>query len=103
MSKLQRSSISLVLALAFFAAMADASTAQEDVREINGFSCKDIMIRNGGDRDIAIAFIHGYLLGKKGATSFNLETLAAATDKFIDHCLDNPTKKAVGVMGEFTK
>ena len=45
----------------------------------------------------------GYLLGKKGTTEFDTEKMSEATDKFIEYCLDNPTAKALDVMGKFIK
>ena len=46
----------------------------------------------------AIAFLHGYLLGKSGESGFNLESLTKQTDAFINHCLDNPNDTAVDAM-----
>jgi hypothetical protein len=67
-------------------------------RSIDQYTCKDIMRESGSGRDTAIAFLHGYLLGKSGATEVNLETMAAQTDAFIDHCLDNPNDGALDSM-----
>ena len=47
------------------------------------------------DRDVAIAFLHGYLLGKSGSSKFNVYTLRQQSDAFIERCLDNPGEKAV--------
>ena len=41
---------------------------------------------------------HGFLAGKKGDTVIDLTKLGAATDKFIDNCLDNPKSMALDVM-----
>jgi HdeA/HdeB family protein len=57
-----------------------------------------IMRQTGSDRDAAIGFIHGYLLGKAGSTTFNVEALEKQTDAFIDRCLDNPNEKALDAM-----
>ena len=72
-------------------------------RDVNNYLCKDIMQLTGGDREIAIAFIHGYFVGKKGATKFNTAKLGEATDKFMDSCLDHPKDKAFSVMGKLVK
>jgi hypothetical protein len=50
---------------------------------------------SGNDRDIAIAFAHGYVLGKKGTTQYDVDALAQITDRFIDYCLDHPADKAL--------
>jgi len=73
------------------------------IRHIDSFLCKDIMLRSGGDREIAIAFIHGYFVGKKGTTKINTDKLGEASDKFMDYCLDHPKEKAFTVMGKFVK
>jgi hypothetical protein len=49
-------------------------------------------------REIAIAFLHGYLLGKSGNSKFNVEVVESQTNAFIEQCLDNPQSKAVDVM-----
>ena len=84
--------------------VSEASAADEgNVKNVQEFSCKTIMRANGFDQDVAIAFMHGYLLGKSGKTSFNTETLALATDAFIDSCLDNPKSKAIDVLADKVK
>jgi len=67
-------------------------------RTIEQYSCKEIMRESGSNREVAIAFLHGFLLGKSGASTFNLETLAKQTDAFLDRCLENPNEKAVDAM-----
>jgi hypothetical protein len=72
-------------------------------RTIAQYSCKDVMRESGGNRDVAIAFLHGYLLGKSGGSTFNVETLRRQTDAFMERCLDNPALRAADVMGEVRK
>lgn len=60
--------------------------------------CKDVMILSGEDRVIALAILHGYRLGKKKTTQFNPETLGEISDKFMDHCLDNPGENALAAF-----
>ena len=67
-------------------------------RTIEQFACKDVMRDSGTNRDVAIAFLHGYLVGKSGSSKFNLEALKKQSDLFIDRCLDNPGEKAVDAM-----
>lgn len=68
--------------------------------DLSSFSCKDIMRYDTPDRDVAISFIHGYLLGKKGTPQYVADELGKATDAFIEHCLDNPKDNALGVMAK---
>jgi HdeA/HdeB family len=81
------------------AASVTAAVAQDaSERKVEQYSCRDIMREGGTNRDTAIAFLHGFLLGQSGRSSFNLETLTKQTDAFIDHCLDNPNDKAMDAM-----
>ena len=61
------------------------------------------MRESGVNRDVAVAFLHGYLIGKAGGDRFNVETLRKQTDAFLDRCLDNPSAKAVDAMSETKK
>jgi len=67
-------------------------------RNVDQYACKDVMREGGAPREVAVAFLHGYLLGKSGSTKFNLETLARQTDDFIERCLNNPNESAVNSM-----
>jgi hypothetical protein len=67
-------------------------------RTVEQFACKDVMRDSGTNRDVAIAFLHGYLIGKSGGSKFNLDLLKKQTDLFIDRCLDNPNEKALDSM-----
>lgn len=72
-----------------------ADSPEGDVRDLKNFTCKDMMRLSGQDRDLALALAHGYVLGKKGTTQYSIEALGQITDKFLDHCLDNPKDNAL--------
>jgi HdeA/HdeB family protein len=80
-----------------------ASAQSQPERTIEQFSCKDLMRDGGPNREVAIAFLHGYFLGKSGAAKFNLDVLEKQTDAFIERCLDNPNEKAVEAMSSIKK
>jgi hypothetical protein len=61
------------------------------------------MREGAGSREIAIAFLHGYLLGKSGTSKFNLAALEKQTDAFIEYCLDHPAEKAEAAMVQAKK
>ena len=92
------------LLVAAFAAAVVAATpmgavAQDSTdRKVEQYACKDVMREGGTNRDNAIAFLHGFTLGKSGGSAFSLEKLTMQTDAFIDHCLDNPGDKALDAM-----
>jgi HdeA/HdeB family protein len=89
-----------VCATVFFGALGLGPVAaqQSEPRTVEQYACKDIMREHGADRDVAIAFLHGFLLGKSGKSTFNLDVLHKETADFIERCLDNPNGKAVDVM-----
>ncbi len=76
---------------------------EEGQKDLSSYMCKDVMRSSGNERDLFIGFIHAFILGKKGTPKFDEMKLAEATDKFIDHCLDNPNDKALEVMEKLTK
>ena len=77
---------------------APSALAQERVRTVEQYSCKDVMRERGPDRDVAIAFLHGFVLGKSGQTKFDLEKLHKESDAFIERCLDHPSEPAIQAM-----
>ena len=87
-----------VTTVTLFAAIGSAFAQDNGDRSTDQYTCKDVMRENGPSRDVAIAFVHGYLLGKENATKFNIEVLEKQTDAFIDYCLNNPNEKALDAM-----
>jgi hypothetical protein len=67
-------------------------------RTVDQYKCRDVMRENGANRDIAVAFLHGFLLGKSGNQRFNLDTLHQQTEEFVELCLNNPDSRAVEQM-----
>jgi len=83
------------------AAPASAQTATD--RTVELFTCKDVMREPSTSREVAIAFLHGWLLGKSGGSKFNVEVVEKQTNAFIEECLDNPQSKAADVMAKLKK
>ena len=104
MSKSLRNLVTAAVATAFFfggsSALAEEPSSQKDLKE---FACKDVMRLSGSERENSLAFVHGYRLGKMNTTQYEIEALAAITDKFIDHCLDNPNDKALAAFEKLGK
>ena len=67
-------------------------------RTVEQYTCKDILRESGSNREVAVAFLHGFLLGKSGNSKFNLDALMKQTDAFVERCLDNPQERAVDAM-----
>jgi len=89
---------SLVLLLAPAFSPAAAQDAKD--RAVEQFLCKDVVRESGVDRDVAIAFLHGFLLGKSGGAKFNLDALHKQSNDFIERCLDNPGERALDAMSK---
>jgi hypothetical protein len=91
------------LFLPAFAASLAATTAPVHAqpakdRTVEQYLCKDVMRESGADRDVAIAFLHGFLLGKTGKSDFNVDILRKQSDQFIEACLAKPNDKAIDIM-----
>jgi len=91
----------LVIAFSLAAIVAQTSPvgaqAEKD-RVVEQYLCKDVMRESGENRDVAIAFLHGFLLGKSGKSNFNVDTLRKQSDQFIEACLEKPGERAINVM-----
>lgn len=88
----------VVALLAFNASAAFAQDARD--RTVEQYLCKDVVRESGVDRDVAIAFLHGFLLGKSGSSKFNLDVLQKQSNEFIERCLDNLSERAVDTMSK---
>ena len=75
----------------------------ESPKDLNDFVCKDLMRLSGSERENALALVHGYRLGKVNTTKYEIDKLAAITDQFIEHCLDNPNDKALATFEKLGK
>jgi cell division protein FtsW (lipid II flippase) len=93
----------VVVAAIFAVIPCGALAGESDVEEVDKFLCKDILRTSGDDRRNAIAFMHGYLLGKSGKNKFDKAVLAKATDDFIEACLDNTSAVAITTMEQQLK
>jgi hypothetical protein len=89
---------SILLLVAFGLVPASAQDAKD--RTVEQYSCKDIVRESGADRDVAIAFLHGFLLGKSGSSKFNLDVLHKQSGDFIERCLDNLAERALDSMSK---
>ncbi len=83
----------LALSLAFFAPAPFGAIAQEAdniVLQMEEFTCRDILVRSGFERDFTIAYMHGFMSGKLNETTFDANKLTLATDAVLDYCISNP-------------
>lgn len=95
-----KAAICIANVLLFGIGLTPASAQDAKDRTIGQYLCKDVMRENGANRDVAIAFLHGFLLGKSGGAQFNIDVLHKQSADFIERCLENPGEKAVDVMAK---
>ena len=88
------------VALTIVPVSAEEGKSGENTIHIGKMTCKELMGGNDTDREVGIAFYHGYLAGKKGSQTIDLPTASALSDRVKDYCLSNPTST---VMDAFTK
>jgi hypothetical protein len=77
-----------------------AAAQSADTRTVDQYTCKDVMREHGDNRDVTIAFLHGFLLGKSGVSIFDTDVLHKQTGAFIEYCLDHPGEKAIDAMAK---
>ena len=87
-----------VLAASLAVAPASHPARAQNEIAIDSYSCRQILRETGPERDVAVAFLHGYILGKAGAATMNVEGLRKQTGTFIERCLDNPQAGALDSM-----
>ena len=92
--------VASVLLVGTTAVLAEEESTQKDLTD---FVCKDIMRLSGSERENTLALAHGYRLGKMNTTTYEIEDLSDLTDRFIDHCLDNPNDKALAAFEKLGK
>lgn len=80
-----------------------ADPPSQNARDLKSNTCKDVMRLNGQDRDVALALAHGYVLGRKGTTKYEIDRLSQITENFIDYCLDNPKANALEAFEKIAK
>jgi hypothetical protein len=94
--------LSLASVFLLTGSLVNADTADKP-GDLNNFLCKDIMRMSGTDRTTSLAAFHGYMLGKKNTTKYELSELANVSDKVIEYCLDNPDTKALDAFIKFSQ
>ena len=77
------------------------AAAQDDTtKDLTSVTCRDVLLATGDERDGIILVLHAYLLGEKKQTGYDTDALGAATDRFLDACIDAPDAEALGTMRE---
>jgi len=88
------------VALAAAPAWAEEGKPAANTIDIGKMTCKQLMSGSDMDREVGLAFFHGYLAGKKNRQTVDLPAASVLSDKVRDYCLSNPTST---VMDAFIK
>lgn len=93
MKKTTRMAVAVLLAafpLATFAEQ-DAPEPAAPTLDIEGMTCRYLLTAGGTERDLLMAFFHGYFAGKAGPDAeHDVEKMADRTDAVVAWCVDNP-------------
>jgi len=88
----------LALGAAIFATGALAQNADNIVLQMEEFTCRDMLVRSGFERDFTIAYMHGFMSGKLNETTFDANKLTFATDAVLDFCISNPDASIIAAF-----
>ena len=100
LKSLMSAAVTAAMLIGGSAMAADEPSAETD---LSTFQCQDVMRLSGSERENSLAFVHGYRLGKMNTTQYDIDTLAALTEAFIDYCLQNPNEKALAAFERLGK
>jgi len=94
--------VAVINTAVLFAGLSSGPVSAQDAKDrtIEQYICKDVMRESGANRNVAIAFLHGFLLGKSGSSKFNLDVLHKQNEDFVERCLTNPDEKAIDAMSK---
>ena len=75
-----------------------ASAQDADADDIAAYTCRSLLLASGEEREGTILVLHGYLLGESKQSRYDPEKLGAATDKLLEHCIENPDASALETL-----
>lgn len=94
--------ISAALAIVGLFATTSVTFAQnataDGMMQIDAFTCRDLLIRSGDEREFVIIFMHGYMSGRMSEMTFDAPALTLATDAVIDGCISDPDASLLSVF-----
>ena len=91
------------VALAAAPAWAEEGKPAANTIDIGKMTCKQLMSGSDIDREVGIAFFHGYMAAKKNRQIIDLPAASALSDKVRDYCLSNPTSTVMEAFKKFDK
>lgn len=71
--------------------------------DIENLDCRAMLMMDGDARDFTLIFYHGFISGQNKELIFDGDALAAATDRVLEQCIDNPNDKLLAVFEKARK
>lgn len=100
MNRLTLPAIALLVAASPLAALAQEATPTPAPAapslDIEAMTCRYLLTAGGDERDLLLAFFHGYFAGKAGPDAVHdVDKMAERTDAVLEWCVDNPSATLV--------
>jgi hypothetical protein len=80
----------------------EAKPAEQKL-DIGKMTCKELMAGNDTDREVGLAYFHGFVAGTKNQQNLDINATAAQTDRVKDYCLSNPTSTVLDAFAKTVK
>jgi hypothetical protein len=71
--------------------------------QVDQVTCREMLMMGGASRDFTMAFMHGFMSGKKSELLFQVTPLTEATAKVMETCIDNPDDMLLAVFKKVHK
>ena len=84
-------------------ALAETMSSEKQVIDIVKMTCKELMSGNDTDREVGVAYYHGFLAGKANRHELDVYAAGALTDKVKDYCLSNPASTVMDAFATAQK
>jgi hypothetical protein len=68
------------------------------VPALDELDCRALLRLGGDERGDTVGWLHGWVGGRRGLTQFPAREMAEATDRIVDHCIDEPDDKLLTVF-----
>lgn len=63
---------------------------QDGIWQVEEFTCRELLMRGGDERDFILVYMHGLMSGKMNEMAFDTPALTAATDAVLESCIGTP-------------
>ena len=89
-------------ALAALAALTLALPARADTFDVTKATCQDLTTAAGDEGDASgfFVWVHGYLAGKAGNPTLDIDAVTEAIQKATDYCEQNPDATVVTALSQ---